>query len=483
MAALIYLTLLAVSVAWLAPTGAGIAARSNPAVPSNETLETNSVYLPLVSRGYNTVPVFGVEIEALYINDPAIQQKAAETQAQWLRSPIFSWKDIEPDYFETPVYHWEVLDDYYMQSLGSYNFNIIATVKYTPSWAQKFPPSTYCGPVAQDNLDEFARFMSALVTRYSSAPYNIHYWEIGNEPDVDPSIVSGSSHYGCWGDKNDPYYGGGYYADMLKQVYPAIKAADPQAKVIIGGLLLDCDPTHPPSNRTCEPAYFLEGILRNQGADYFDIVSFHGYAGYYTIITDEVYNDWAHRGGIVLGKADYLRTVMASYGVDKPILHSEGALFCHPAYAKCNPPVPEFYESQADYVVWLFVRSWAAGLMGSVWFTVEGPGWRYTNLLEYTLDPKPAYYAYQFITQELLGAMYQQQIATYPGLRVYEFTKPGSGGSQPARIWVVWAPDETTHTMTLPAGVQQIFDKYGNTIVPGGGQLDIKSPVYIELTP
>ena len=39
---------------------------------------------------------------------------------------------------------------------------------------------------------------------------------------------------------NDPYYGGGYYAEMLKIVYPQIKAADPEAQILIGGLLLFC---------------------------------------------------------------------------------------------------------------------------------------------------------------------------------------------------------------------------------------------------
>jgi hypothetical protein len=39
-------------------------------------------------------------------------------------------------------------------------------------------------------------------------------------------------------------FGGEYYGNMLKIVYPAIKSADPQAQVLVGGLLLDCDPVN-----------------------------------------------------------------------------------------------------------------------------------------------------------------------------------------------------------------------------------------------
>jgi len=109
----------------------------------------------------------------------------------------------------------------------------------------------------------------------------------------------------------DEYYGGGYYAEMLKAVYPAIKEADPQAQVLIGGLLLDCDPTHPPEGKDCKPSKFLEGILKNDGGDYFDIISFHGYPPYSGAdIGGGLYNDvhhpyWESRGGVVLGKVDF----------------------------------------------------------------------------------------------------------------------------------------------------------------------------------
>jgi hypothetical protein len=79
--------------------------------------------------------------------------------------------------------------------------------------------------------------------------------------------------------------------------------------------------------------------------------------------------------------------------------------------------------------------------------------------------------------RELRWAQYSQQITGYAGIRIYEFTLPTK------HIWVAWSPDETPQVMTLPAGLLQVLDKYGNVIVPTNNQITVNSPVYIELTP
>lgn len=64
----------------------------------------------------------------------------------------------------------------------------------------------------------------------------------------------------------DEYYGGVDYAEMLKVAYPSIKQADPNAQVMVGGLLLDCNPnTGCPNERSTN---FLAGVLQNDGGSY-----------------------------------------------------------------------------------------------------------------------------------------------------------------------------------------------------------------------
>jgi hypothetical protein len=377
-----------------------------------------------------------------------------------------------------------VVNESVIREASARGIQIIATVKYTPSWAQKYP-GVSCGPVAQDYLDEFAQFMQALVKTYGVPPYNIKHWEMGNEPDVDRRTVDPNNYFGCWGNYNDVYYGGGYYAEMLKRVYPAVKSVDPDAQIHIGGLWLKCDPTDPyPIGEDCNPGNFLEGILQNDGGDYFDIVNFNGYGPYIgSLEWDETWPTWAPRGGVVLGKADFLREVMAEYDVNKPLFHSEAGLLCPPTDKdNCYPtPREDFYESMADYVIWVHVRNIAAKIIGTSWYTLSGPGWDDSGLLDDKQSPRPAYYSFQFMAEELRNADFIEKVGLYyddyPFLRVYEFNKSGK------LIWVMWASDEQPSSITLPDETTKVFDKYGDDITPANGQIAINSPVYVELTP
>ena len=85
------------------------------------------------------------------------------------------------------------------------------------------------------------------------------YFEIWNEPDV--PVMTLDEIYGCWGDASLPYFGGLGYGQMLKQVTPQMKAANPAIQVLMGGVVLDCDPVNPPLGKNCQSATYFEGIL------------------------------------------------------------------------------------------------------------------------------------------------------------------------------------------------------------------------------
>jgi hypothetical protein len=306
-----------------------------------------------------------------------------------------------------------------------------------------------------------------LVKRYSVPPYNIKFWELGNEPDVDPSLVPPDSVFGCWGDQDDEeYYGGGYYAEMLKAAYP-------------GGLLLDCDPDNPPAGKTCKASKFLEGILVNGGGNYFDIVNYHGYAFYSAsaaetaLYYDENHPGWAARGGVVLGKLDFIREVMAQYGVNKPVMLTEASLICD----DCIPPPGNFLEAQADYVVWVFLRAWAADVFGVTWYTFEGPGWRNGGLLDANQQPRKAYLALEFMTGLLADTAYAGEVTQFAGVKGYKFVGGGKN------IWALWSADGPAHSIQLPADVSKVYDKVGTDVTPSGSTLSVAGPVYVEFLP
>ena len=180
-------------------------ARANSSLqlrPNQVELQTGdnfTTYLPVVLNNSFSPSIpqnFGVEIDW---NDLDLIKKADEANAYWLRRALFNWDQIEPIRTEPPTYHWEVVNESVIREASARGIQIIATVKYTPSWAQKYP-GVSCGPVAQNSMDEFAQFMQALVTRYGVPPYNIKHWEMGNEPDVDRNTVPNNNFYGCWCD-------------------------------------------------------------------------------------------------------------------------------------------------------------------------------------------------------------------------------------------------------------------------------------------
>lgn len=448
-------------------------------LPNAQTPAIGQVYLPQVMRDRQTPAIVSAEVFGAQ-DQEKIMSKVKGANLHWARTYGLDWSAIEPVRTNPPTYNWDPEEDKNLAALSANEIVAVPMVRWVPSWAQMFPGSR-CGPIAAGALDAFAQFMSAAVARYSAPPFNVHYWEIFNEPDVDHTYLPPDAFYGCWGNESDSYYGGGYYATMLERVYPAMKAVDPSAQVVLGGLLLDCDPTHPPTGKTCNSSNFLEGVLRNNGkmngGNFFDILAFHGFPPYNgSLQLDPHYPSWEARGGVVLGKINFVREVMAKYGVNKPLFHTEASLICPEYDGRCTPPVPDFYEKQADYVVWLFVRNWAAGVQMTNWFEFVD-NWRADGILyRGTYEPKPDYYSLKFMTEELGQGSFVQEVTAYAPLKQYIFN------TSTKIIYVMWAEDEQPHPFNLVPGEMTAYDKYGNLITPPADNvIMINSPVYIEI--
>ena len=99
----------------------------------------------------------------------------------------------------------------------------------------------------------------------------------------------------------------------------------------------------------------------------------------------------------------------------------------------------------------------ALGLQTSIWYTLDGPDWRYSGLLNSDQEPKPAYHALQGLTSLLVEARYLGPIGQSSGLEGYAFPRSDTQG----RPWVLWAPDAVEVTIDLPAGLQQSYDLLG----------------------
>ena len=443
-------------------SGERAAAYANPPSSVIQASGSMTVYLPLVARNFPPPPpVFGVQMDAI-TNSRGLAQ-AIEAEMHWVRFSAFHWDKIEPVRTEPPTYHWEVVDEDSLQNAAANGMEVIATIQFTPLWAQK-TGGCYCGPIKQDALDEFAQFLQALVSRYSASPYNVRYWELGNEPDVDPSQVPANSVFGCWGDREDEYFGGRYYAEMLKAAYPAIKAVAPQAQVLLGGLLLD----RPSGGSDTHPRFF-EGILEGGGGPYFDIVSFHAYSYYGGSLGQMGSGKWPGAVTAVPEKVAFLRGVLEQYGYgNKALMNTESALLCGEDTTDC-------LETQAMYIPRAYADALAVGLQGQVYFAMINEGWRHTGLLLSDLTPKPVYNAYDAASSFLTSVVYEGTATGYPaGVAGYAFRRNDGAG----HVDVIWSSDGNSRSVTLP-GSASAYDKYG-TLVASSGTIQVDySPVYV----
>ncbi|MFN2225771.1 MAG: cellulase family glycosylhydrolase [Anaerolineae bacterium] len=445
-----------------------------------------TVYLPALFRHYPWISPFGVEPRST-LGSQDLMDKAVSLGTHWVRlNRRISWRLLQPT--EGAPIDWTQLADFEdeLRAIKAQGFTPMVIVDDHPEWAtvEAYGADgwrSWCAAIRPDKYEAFAQFVRALVARYKVDEFDVHYWELGNEPDVDPILVRAASPFGCWGDIDDPYYGGEAYGQMLKVVTPAIRAEDPGARVVLGGLLLDTPLTTDPN--LGRPELFLEGILRAGAADAFDIVAFHAYPSYTGEKKDyDLYaGSWTDWGGRAPGKAVFLRQTMDRYGVDKPLFLNETALGCPPYLAACDPPDLQFFQVQASLVTRSFVRGIGDGIIGFVWYTLDGPGWRYTNLMEGDGTLKPVYIAYQQLTQQLDHARYLQPVDYGPGLEAYAFRR----GTQ--YVHVVWAIEDETLAIMIPqnnylAAYGRDGEPLSPTLVNMNYQLQVGfEPVYVIL--
>jgi hypothetical protein len=447
------------------------------AVAQNQT--TRSIYLPLISR-FQSTP-FGVETRAGGIVNTAVNSYAKQLGAPWVKLNEVRWRPVQPTRDSAYDVTALAMFERDLQAARAAGLTPMVTVYDSPSWATiNRPFETSCGAIRADRFGDFAAFMGWLAARYKDS---VQYWEIGNEPDFAPTEVGVNEVMGCWGDVADPYYGGGHYGNMLNVVAPAIKRANPNAQVIVGGLALDVLNTTTPYSGKREN--FFEGILRAGAGANFDIVAYHSYPVYTNQPLDYDYDRepqsvWANLGGYTIGKAKFLREVMARYGISKPLILNETALICPPPpYGHCPGIGPTFYQAQSTYIIRMMTRAWSIGVQRTIWYTLHGPGWYDSGLLDAQQRPRPVYFAYQTLIKMTIPSDPPVPIKDYDRsdvrVEAYRYNK----GMQ--LVDVVWGKDLSTYYVKVPPKFTKAYDQYGAELTPIGPYLPVNSSaIYIH---
>jgi hypothetical protein len=393
------------------------------------------VYLPLVAHlPAPAVNVFGVQMYGDLNSSAAALDLAQTAGVGWVRWP-FGWDTIEPYNTTAEHYNWAETDAAF-GAIKAAGLNVIATMARNPSWAATYS----AGRLDRSGVEPFAEFMAAAVERYDGdgmhdAPGSpiVDYWEIYNEPDGGDPI---RARYGTgfWG----PY--GADYAQMLCAVYPAAKAANPSAKIVLGGVAYDWfEEDGGPFVRA-----FLDDVLTAGGGHCLDALAFHYYPQFEPV--------WTPYGPGLSGKTNYLRSKLNTYGHSNlPLLVTESGY-----HSNADPRWPSTPEIQSDYVVRLFTQAIASDVRVMIWFSwTDLPDyWAANGLLDRNRQPKSAYYALSVARRKLGEAAFRFRLSASEigNSDVETYLFHGTYGP----LYVVWANGSDTREVKLPGEIARV---------------------------
>jgi hypothetical protein len=228
---------------------------------------------------YADVNPYGVNTFLQNEVEPEKREKAvrmiAEAGFKWIRQE-FPWQDIEihgkgdfEDRRHEPYQPaWEKYDQI-VDLAEKYDLRIMARLSTPPAWSRALTDTvgTFAPP---DNIGDYGDFVQAVATRYRG---RIAAYQIWNEPNIYPE-------WGVYPINAEEY------TALLKEGYIRVKAADPEAIVVMGALAatieLDRERRYDASGQPTSPGglsdvLFLQQMYDAGAAPYFDVLAMQGY--------------------------------------------------------------------------------------------------------------------------------------------------------------------------------------------------------------
>ncbi len=225
------------------------------------------------------------------------------------------WDSIEP---EDDRFDWTFWDEFVRLAVDEHGLRLRPYLAYTPAWAAA-PGDGEVWTRPPHDPAEFAEFVAAVAGRYGD---RIDSWELWNEPD-NPAYWTGTT---------------AEFAALLAAGAAAVRAADPGAAVVLGGIAWNVE-------------FLAELFAAHDAAAAVDVVNVHSYAETWSNDPLESVVPYIARVATVvdeLGDGEPIWAAEVGYGS-----YRDGARVSHDYTARYP------YEHTADYQAVALVRLFA----------------------------------------------------------------------------------------------------------------------------
>jgi polysaccharide biosynthesis protein PslG len=234
--------------AFSAQTPLAVAAQAPPAVTAQAPAAPATV----------SSPDYGMSLFLWGHSDTTSRDLKLVTDAgfRWQKT-LFQWRQIEGGC--KGCFDWSEADRVVKASAQA-GVKIIARLDFQPTWARKDGASN--GP--PDNYQDYADFVSAFVTRYSSGSSvgRVQAVEVWNEVNLDRE----------WGGRTVDPQQAADYVRLLGMTYSAAKAADPNVIVVTAGL----SPTGVTDGHSADDVQYLQWLYDAGLKGKYDVLGAHG---------------------------------------------------------------------------------------------------------------------------------------------------------------------------------------------------------------
>jgi endoglycosylceramidase len=361
------------------------------------------------------------------------QELDMEQQAgvKWIRTD-FAWSTIEPVEGE---FHFEAYDPMVDEALA-HGIQVVALLDYGVGWARTEP-----GNDSSLDAGKFGKFAGAVAQHFKG---RISTFEIWNEEDL-PNFFK---------PEPDPQK----YGELLRHAHAAIRAANPGALVLFGGL-------SSASVAVGKPWGFFEEVLHLHPdlGSHFDALAIHPYT-----LAQSLAPEQENPAGTLEDMLIAARKVLSRFGLErKPLWLTElgwPACPCPPL----EPPVfiPNVsYEDQASYLVRSALLAWRQRAATWLWYDfIDADGSvplfseNYFGLVQHDTNPedgippapKPAFQALSAMTKLLDGHVLTGETPPSAHCHALKFDKGALA------VWAAWnshaGDQECSFAFPIPPG-------------------------------